>query len=97
MKLLLVLVMSLSVHVKKMEESIFVDEELHSFNRDEDEPLLPSHHHMNLFLLSHLKQRFLRLLALPQQQWRHHKLRGISSPTRELPLTFRRHIHLNKS
>jgi hypothetical protein len=27
---------------KKMEESIFVDEELHGFNGDEDEPLLPS-------------------------------------------------------
>jgi hypothetical protein len=97
MKLLLVLVMSLSVQVKKMKESIFVDEELQSFNRDEDEPLLSLHHHLSLFLLSHLKQRFLRLLALTQQQWRHHKLKGISSPTRELPLTLRRHIHLNKS
>jgi hypothetical protein len=27
---------------KEMEENIFVDEELHGFNRDEDEPLLPS-------------------------------------------------------
>jgi hypothetical protein len=27
---------------KEMEESIFVDEELHVFNSDEDEPLLPS-------------------------------------------------------
>jgi hypothetical protein len=27
---------------KEMEESIFVDEELHDFDRDEDEPLLPS-------------------------------------------------------
>jgi hypothetical protein len=27
---------------KKLEESIFVDEELQSFDRDKDEPLLPS-------------------------------------------------------
>jgi hypothetical protein len=27
---------------KEIEESIFVDEELHGFDRDEDEPLLPS-------------------------------------------------------
>jgi hypothetical protein len=27
---------------KEMEESIFVDEELHGFHRDEDEPLIPS-------------------------------------------------------
>jgi hypothetical protein len=27
---------------KKMEESIFIDEELQSFDRDKDEPLLPS-------------------------------------------------------
>jgi hypothetical protein len=27
---------------KEMEESIFIDEELQSFDRDEDEPLLPS-------------------------------------------------------
>jgi hypothetical protein len=45
-----------------MEESIFLDEELQSFNGDEDEPL---HHHPSLFLLSHLKQRLLKLLHLP--------------------------------
>jgi hypothetical protein len=27
---------------KEIEESIFIDEELHGFDRDEDEPLLPS-------------------------------------------------------
>jgi hypothetical protein len=55
------------------------------------------HHHLSLFLLPHLKQRLLRLLPLPQQQWRHHGLRGRSSPSRELLLTFRRHICLNRS
>jgi hypothetical protein len=43
MKLLLFLVMSLSVQVtKKMEESIFVDEELQGFDGDEDDPLCSS-------------------------------------------------------
>jgi hypothetical protein len=55
------------------------------------------HHHSSMFLLPHLKQRLLNLLPLSQQQWRCHGLRGRSSPTRELPLTFRRHIHLNRS
>jgi hypothetical protein len=77
---------------KEMEENIFVDEELQSFDHDEDEPLL-------LYTSSHSegKQRLLTQPPLTQQQWRHHGLRGRSSPTRELPLTFRRHIHLNKS
>jgi hypothetical protein len=55
------------------------------------------HHHLRLFPLSHLKQRLLRLLPTPQQQRRHHGLRGRSSLSRVLPLTFRRHIHLNES
>jgi hypothetical protein len=40
------------------------------------------HHHPSLFLLPHLKQRLLRLPRPPQQQWRHHGLRGeiISEP-----------------
>jgi hypothetical protein len=81
---------------KEMEENNFIGEELQRFDCDEDEPLL-LHHHPSLFLLSNLKQRVLRLLPLPQQQWRHHGLWGRSSPSRELPLTFRRHIHLNRS
>jgi hypothetical protein len=44
-----------------------------------------------------LKQRLPRLLPLPQQQWRCHRLRGRSSLSKELHLTFRRHIHLNRS
>jgi hypothetical protein len=55
------------------------------------------HHHPSLFLLPHLKQGLLRLPPLLQQQWRHHELRERSSPSRVLPLIFRRHIHLNKS
>jgi hypothetical protein len=55
------------------------------------------HHHPSFFLLPHLKQRLLRLLPLPRQQWRHHGLRGRSSLSKKLPPTVRRHIHLNKS
>jgi hypothetical protein len=54
------------------------------------------HHHPSLFLLSHLKLRLLRLLPHPQQQLRRHRLRGRSSSSGVLPLTFRRHIHFNK-
>jgi hypothetical protein len=57
----------------------------------------PLYHHLSMFLLPHLKQRLLTLLPPPQQQWRHHGLRGRSSLSRVLPLMFRRHIHLNKS
>jgi hypothetical protein len=82
---------------KEIEKSIFVDEEVQGFDGDEDESLVPSTSSLSLFLLPHLKHRLLRLLPLLQQQWRHHRLRGRSSPSRELPLTFRRHIHLNRS
>jgi hypothetical protein len=82
---------------KEIEKSIFVDEEVQGFDGDEDESLVPSTSSLSLFLLPHLKQRLLRLLPLLQQQWRHHRLRERSSPSRELPLTFRRHIHLNRS
>jgi hypothetical protein len=55
------------------------------------------HHHLSLFLLSQLKQRLLKLPPTPQQQWRCHGLRGRSFSSRELLLTFRRHIHLSIS
>jgi hypothetical protein len=43
------------------------------------------HHHPSLFLLPHLKQRLLRLLPLPHQQWRRHGLKGRSSLSRGGP------------
>jgi hypothetical protein len=57
----------------------------------------PLHHHLSMFLLPHLKQRLIKLLPPPQQQWRHHGLRGRLSLSWELPLTFRRHIYLSRS
>jgi hypothetical protein len=82
---------------KEMEESIFVDEGLQGVYGDEDEPLLPSISSPEHVPASHLKQRLLRLPPPPQHQWRRHGLRGRSSPSRKLPLTFRRDIHLSRS
>jgi hypothetical protein len=42
---------------KKMEESIFVDNELHGFDRDEDEPLLLSASSPQLVLASTLEEK----------------------------------------
>jgi hypothetical protein len=82
---------------KKMEESIFVDENYKASIVMKMNNYFLLHHHLSLFLLPHLKQRLLRVLPLPQQQWRRHELRGRSSLSRELSLTFRRHIRLNRS
>jgi hypothetical protein len=41
--------------VKKMEESIVIDEQLQGFNRDEDKPLLPSTSSPELILASTLE------------------------------------------
>jgi hypothetical protein len=40
---------------KEMEESIFIDEELQGFDRDEDEPLLPSTSYLELVPTSTLE------------------------------------------
>jgi hypothetical protein len=77
---------------KEIEERIFVDEGLQGVDGDEDEPLFSS-----TSSPEHLKQRLLRLPSPPQSQWRRHSLRGRSSLSRELLLTFRRYIHLNRS
>jgi hypothetical protein len=82
---------------KEMEESIFIDEGLQGVDGGEDDPVLPFTSHLSLFLLAHLKQRLLRLLPSPQQQWRCHGLRERSSLSRVLYLTFRRRIHLSRS
>jgi hypothetical protein len=59
--------------------------------------LLHQLHHLGLFLLPHLKQRLLKLLPLPQQEYRRQGLRGRSTPRMEPHPIFRRHIHLDKS
>jgi hypothetical protein len=85
------------VGVKEMDESIFVDKGLQGIDGDEDNPLLPSTSSLDPVPASTLKQRLLRLLHFPQQQWRRHGLRGRLSPSRKLPPTFRRRIHLRRS
>jgi hypothetical protein len=52
---------------------------------------------MRKYMASIMKQRLLRLLSLPEQQCRRHGLRERISLSRVLSLTFRRHIHLNRS
>jgi hypothetical protein len=54
------------------------------------------HHHPSMFLLPHFKQRLLMLPPPLQQQWRRHRLRGRSSLSGKLLLTFRRDIHLTR-
>jgi hypothetical protein len=83
---------------KEMEEIIFVDEELHGFDVDEHEPLHPSMSSPELVPASTLDVEAPQATtSSTEQSWRHHGLRGRSAPSRVLPLTFKRHIHLNKS
>jgi hypothetical protein len=82
---------------KEMEESIFVDEGHMASTVMKMNHYFHLYHHSSLFLLPHLKQSLLKLPPPPQQQWRHHRLMGRLSLIRELPLTFRRHIHLSRS
>jgi hypothetical protein len=98
MRLLLVLVMSLNVQVtrKWRRVSLLMRNYRASMVMKMNHYFL-LHHHLSMFLLPHLKEWLLRLLPLPQQQLRHHGLRGRSSLSRVLPLTFRRHTHLNNS
>jgi hypothetical protein len=82
---------------KEMEESIFVDEELQGFNRDEDEPLLPSTSLPELIPASTLEAEASQATTSSITAVEVSRVEGGSSPTRELPRTFRRHIYLNKS
>jgi hypothetical protein len=82
---------------KEIEESIFIDEGLQGIDGDEDEPLLPSTTSPEPVPTSTLEAEAPQLSPPPQQQWRSHGLRGRSSPSMELSLTFRMHIHLSKS
>jgi hypothetical protein len=74
---------------KEMEERIFVDEGLQGIDGDEDEPLLPS----TSSLQAEASQATTSSTAAVETSW----VEGRSSPSRELPLTFRRHIHLSRS
>jgi hypothetical protein len=82
---------------KEIEESIFVDEELQSFDHDEGEPLLPSTSSPELVRSSTLKVEAPQATISSTTAVDVSQVEGISSLSRELSLTFRRHIYLNKS
>jgi hypothetical protein len=82
---------------KEMEESIIVDEELQGFNCDEDEPLLSSTSSPELVPTSTLEAKVTQATTSSTATVEAPQVEGRSSPSRELPLTFRRHIHLNRS
>jgi hypothetical protein len=81
---------------KEMEESIFVDEGLQGIDGDEDEPLHPStsspEHVPASTLEAEAPQATTSSTAAVEASW----VEGRSSPSRELLLTFRRHIHLSR-
>jgi hypothetical protein len=82
---------------KEIEESIFVHEELQDFDGDEDDPLYPSTSSPEPILTFTLEakapQATTSSTAAVEVSWVERR----SSVSRVLPLTFRSHIHLNKS
>jgi hypothetical protein len=74
-----------------MEESIFVDEGLQVVDGDEDEPLLPSTSSPELVYASTLE------VEAPQDITSSTTAVEASRVEGELPLTFRRYIHLSGS
>jgi hypothetical protein len=71
-----------------MEESIFVDDELQSFDRDKDELLLPSTSSLEIVLTSTLKADAPLATTSSTAAMEASRVEGRSSPTRELPLTY---------
>jgi hypothetical protein len=83
---------------KEIEESIFVDEELQGFDDDEDESLLPSTSSHELVLTFTIEAEAPQPTTSSIVVVEVSRVGGgRSSPSRELSLTFRRHIHLNRS
>jgi hypothetical protein len=81
---------------KEIEESIFVGEGLQGVNSEEDEPLLSSTSSPEPVPASTLEaeapQATSSIAAVEAS-----RVEGRSSPRWELPLTFKRHIHLSRS
>jgi hypothetical protein len=80
----------------EMEESIFVDEEQQGFDGDEDDPLCPTSSPEPV-LASTLEAEATQASTSSIAVGGRHGLRVRSSLSRVLPLTFRRHILLNRS
>jgi hypothetical protein len=81
---------------KEMEERIFIDEELHSVDGDKDDTLHPFTLSPEPVPASTLEAKASQTTTSFTAAVEASRLRGRSSLTRELPLTFRRHIHLNR-
>jgi hypothetical protein len=83
---------------KKIEENIFVDDGLHGFDGDEDKPLFLSTSSSELVptftLEAETPHATTSSIAAVEASWIGG---GGSSLSREVPLTIRRHIHLNIS
>jgi hypothetical protein len=81
----------------EMEDGIFVDEGLQGIDDDEDEPLLPSTSSPKPVLASTLEAKAPQATTSSTATAEASRVGGRSSPSRELPLTFKRYIHLSRS
>jgi hypothetical protein len=82
---------------KEMKESIFIDEGLQGVDGDEDESLLPSTSSPEPTPASTLEAEALQATTSSTAAGEASRVEGRSSLSRELPLTFRRYIHLSRS
>jgi hypothetical protein len=82
---------------KEIEESIFVGEGLQGIDGDEDEPLLLSTSSPEYVPASTLKAEAPQATTSSTAAVEASRVEGRSSLSRELPLTFRMHIHCSRS
>jgi hypothetical protein len=82
---------------KEIEESIFVDEKLQSVDGDKDEPLLPSTSSPEHVPASTLEAKAPQATTSSTAAMEASRVEGRSSLSQELPLIFRRYIHLSRS
>jgi hypothetical protein len=82
---------------KEIEESIIVDEGLQSIDGDEDESLLPSTSSPEPVPTSTFEVEPPQATTSSIAAVEASRVEGRSSPSRELPLTLKRYIHLNRS
>jgi hypothetical protein len=82
---------------KEIEEIIFIDEKLHGIDSDEDEPLLPYASSPELVLVSTLEAETPQATISSTVAVEASRVEGEIISEQGGPLTFRRHINLNKS
>jgi hypothetical protein len=82
---------------KEMEEDIFIDEGIRGVNGDEDDPLLPSTSSPELAPAYTLEAEASQATTSSTTAAEVSQVEGGSSPSRVLPITFRRHIYLSRS